>query len=344
MKPAVVLAILGMAASVCQTSITQGAVPDVQQPVKIFSFQKTDGVTKDRPPELQDPLVYGLSWRFRWATIEPQEDQFDWARIDRAVEMTEGAGKKVILRVVSGINTPEWVYRAGAEPFEFSNTDVAHPEVYKSRSIMPVPWDEVYLSKWERFIQAFGKRYNGHAALYSVEMAGGGHIGEMNLPKAHEKWRRIGYSDAKLIAAWKRIVEAYRKAFPDVPTNLDINEPLGRRSDVLEPVVSYVLERYPGKVYLQHNGLRADFPSDHRIRRILRDAAGKTTVGYQMLGGKGFVDAQAGDRMTAFRNAMEDHASYIEVYASDVRDPAQRKALEFVSGGRRRAGDDAMTR
>ena len=45
--------------------------------------------------------------------------------------------------------------------------------------------------------------------------------------------------------------------------------------------------------------------------------------------------------MAAFRNAIEDRASYIEVYASDVRDPAQRKALEFVSGGGAKPG---MTR
>ena len=31
--------------------------------------------------------------------------------------------------------------------------------------------------------------------------------------------------------------------------------------------------------------------------------------------------------MAAFRNALEDHADYVEVYASDVQDPDQRNAL-----------------
>jgi hypothetical protein len=33
----------------------------------------------------------------------------------------------------------------------------------------------------------------------------------------------------------------------------------------------------------------------------------------------------------AFRNALEDHVSYVEVYASDVRDPGQERALRLLS-------------
>ena len=35
--------------------------------------------------------------------------------------------------------------------------------------------------------------------------------------------------------------------------------------------------------------------------------------------------------MTAFRNALEDRVSYLEVYASDVRDPGQRGALQSLT-------------
>ncbi len=167
--------------------------------------------------------------------------------------------------------------------------------------------------------------------MYSIQMAGGGHIGEMNLPKAYQKWQRVGYTDEKLINAWKHIVDAYQKAFPDTPTNLDINEPLGKQSDVLRPIVTYVLTTYPRKVYLQHNGLKADLPRNLRVRQILREASNQTIVGYQMVGGKDWLAQQTGDRMAAFRNALEDQADYVEVYASDVQDPDQRNALEFLA-------------
>jgi hypothetical protein len=299
--------------------------------IKIFSLQRPDIEPRQDLPELNDPQVYGISWRFKWQTMEPREGQYNWQLTDKALEVSSKAGKQVMFRVTAGINTPEWVYQAGAKPFDFSNTDLAQSENFPGRLRMPLPWDEVYLAKWEAFIRAFGMRYHGNPHIYSVQMTGGGHIGEMNLPKAHNKWQQAGYSDDKLIAAWKRIIDAYQKAFPNTPTNLDINEPLGRGSHVLEPIVAYVLATYPHKVYLQNNALKADFGRDDRIRRILREASTKTVVGYQMIGGKGFLERQIGDRMTALRNALEDQASYVEVYASDVRDPGHSRALQLLA-------------
>src|SRR5437879_4806814 len=63
--------------------------------------------------QLRDPLVYGVSWKFRWSTLEPAEGQFDWSLVDQAVDVAARAGKKSILRVYSGLTTPDWVYEAG---------------------------------------------------------------------------------------------------------------------------------------------------------------------------------------------------------------------------------------
>jgi hypothetical protein len=316
---------------ICSSSL----LAESSRSVKIFALQPLD-ISPEAPTselsELRDPAVYGVSWRFRWKTIEPREGQYNWELMDKVLQATSTAGKKVMLRVTAGMFTPDWVYQAGAKPFDFSSTDLAHPENYRGTTKMPIPWDEVYLAKWEAFIHALGRRYNGDPQIYSVQMTGGGHIAEMNLPKAHAKWQQAGYSDGKLIATWKRIIDAYQKVFPNTPTNLDINEPLGRNhSNVLKPVVSYVLATYPQKVYLQQNGLKADLRNDDPIRQIIREASGKTIVGYQMVGGKGFLDQQTGDRLTAFRNAVDDRVSYLEVYASDVRDTDHRRALQFLA-------------
>ena len=298
--------------------------------VKFFSLQRPDSDAMQAPPELNDSFVYGLSWRFKWMTIEPQEGQYNWALLDKAIELSWKSGKQVMLRVTAGQNTPEWVYQAGARAFNFTGQDLVFPKNHPESLKMPIPWEDVYWTKWERFIQTFGARYDGNPSIYSIQMTGGGHIGEMNLPKAYEKWQQVGYTDDRLIMTWKRIINAYQKALPHTPTNLDINEPMPKQSDVLESVVSYVLTTYPGKVFIQQNGLRANFPRDSRIRTIIRQASSKTIVGYQMIGGKGFLEKQTGDRLTAFRNALEDGASYIEVYASDVRDHAHRSMLQSL--------------
>ena len=136
----------------------RGLADSLQPQAKIFSLQRPDKDPHQELPELDNPLVYGLSWRFRWRTIEPEAGHYNWTPIDQAVAVTGKAGKKTMLRVVAGINSPEWVLQAGAQVFDFSNTDLAHPKNYAANLRMPIPWDEVYLKSWEEFIRAFGKR------------------------------------------------------------------------------------------------------------------------------------------------------------------------------------------
>lgn len=311
------------------TSVYAGAI-------NIFSLHTWRGDSTGVVPEIQKDFVYGISWRFGWDQIEPYDGQYYWNIVDKAIAEAKKHNKKVMLRFIAGIHTPDWVYKDGTKKITFSPDDLRNSENWKNRPVMdmPLPWDPVFLTKWERFIKEAGKRYNKYPSVFSIQMAGGGWIGEMNLPKAYEKWKEAGYSDEKLINAWKRIIGTYRASLPDTPTNLDINEPLGvKRSNVLEPVIKYVLDKYPGKVYLQQNGLRADMPPNNRIRKILREASQKTTVGYQMMGGKNWLDEETGDRGRAFRNAIEDDASYIEVYADDVNDPKLEGLLKQLSAG-----------
>src|SRR6202035_1508462 len=118
----------------------------------------------------------------------------------------------------------------------------------------PIPWDPTYLAKWEQFIAAFGQRYNANPQIWSIQMAGAGFIGEMSLPQAYTTWAQVGYSDAKITAAWQSIITAFRQAFSGTPTNLDIDEPLSKgHSDALPGILSWVESTYPGKVYIQQN-------------------------------------------------------------------------------------------
>lgn len=292
--------------------------------------------------QLSDPLVYGISWKFRWATLEPAPGQFDWTLVDQSIAVAAQHGKKAVLRVYSGYTSPAWVYSTGgARPLTFLNTDLSNPQQYPAGALrMPLPWDPRYLAEWSKFVAAFGARYDGNSNVYLIEMAGGGFIGEMCLPHSTSSivsaWRASGYTDEADIGAWKTIIDAYRTAFPRTPTALDLCEPLGKgNSAAMVPVANYALERYPDEVYLQQNGLQAGYAVRiNDIRAVLRAAAGRTVIGYQMNGGEGgSLSAKTGDRMTAFRVAVEDGARYVEVYQNDLADPANAPALAYLASG-----------
>jgi len=200
---------------------------------------------------------------------------------------------------------------------------------------MPVPWSESYLQSWERFLGALGKEISGWQDVYCVHMTGGGFIDEMHLPKKQpatiQQWNAAGLSDEKLFAVWKRIIGAYDKSMPaNVGLTLALGIPFAQ-SRTPELVSRHALERYPGRVWFQQNGLKAERAAQARFPELLRAASAKTVVGYQMLGGGRFLDAQLGDRKRAFENALQDHVSYVEVYRADLLDPQWKGSLQQLA-------------
>ncbi|MBM4283657.1 MAG: hypothetical protein FJ128_00190 [Deltaproteobacteria bacterium] len=303
----------------------------------IFSLYGNSQVPAEAP-ELASPDVAGISVRLHWKVMEPRPGAYDWSLIDLALDLARRHRKKVMIRVTAGMYSPDWVYQRGAQMV--TPTAALREKVMRRRPALraqldqvkaPVPWDTVYLQHWLAFVRAMGARYQNHPLIYSVQMTGGGLTGEMVL-RPELEWHRYGYSDAGLIAAWKQIIDTYQQAFPRHPTNLDIMEPIRGISKVLDPVVAYCLERYPGKVYLQQNGLSAS-GLEPRLQNIIRRAAARTIVGYQMLGGRDWQDHKVGDRGRAFDIALADGVSYVEVYRSDLMDPTLRAAVHRLAVG-----------
>jgi Beta-galactosidase len=338
--------ILVIVLAACGTSETTASTTPspsrVATHTKVFAYvaatiQTSTAIQRDvKSIESVKSPVYGISWRFKWSVIEPADGQFSWGLIDQALAASRALGKKVLLRVIPGSYTPGWLI-AESQAISFPNSIFPNPVFYPPVVTMPVPWDPTYLAKWEEFVRAFGQRYDGNDVLFNVGTGGGGVIDEMYVPPAYTEWQAVGYSDSKLIGAWKSIIDAFQSAFPTTPTSLDIDEPLGvGHSHVLQPVVDYCLSSYPGRIYMQQNGLRANYgqgPATQEYEQILDRAAHLTQIGLQMFGGRGPADAKTGDRLTAFQVALRLHVDYIEVYLTDLVDPTLSQAVAVLTSG-----------
>jgi hypothetical protein len=299
----------------------------------VFSLRAAGDELND-VSELESPFVTGLSARFKWQDIEPEPGQYNWRPLERAHEISTAKNKMLIIRVTAGMHSPNWIYRLGVPQIDFEADDASWMES-GAKGRMPVPWNEVYLEMWEKFLEELGKKVQDWPNIFCVEMTGGGLIGEMQLPGKSEttiaQWKEAEISDEKVVSMWKRIITSYNKAMPQgVGVVLDLGMPFPK-SEAPATLVEWAMQEFPARVWFQQNGLKEQYPADSVWSRMIRQASSITTVGYQMLGGGKFLDQQTGDRKKAFLRAIEDHCSYVEVYRADLLDPKWREEIEFLA-------------
>ena len=286
--------------------------------------------------ELDQPYVAGLSVRFGWNDVEKSPGRYDWSLLEKAHLIAARKNKLLIIRVIAGSASPGWLYAQGVPTVTFQGSETNWMPA-GATATMPVPWNEGYLQAWEKFLGAFGREITGWQNVYCVQMTGGGFIDEMHLPKKSpetiRQWNDAEIGDEKISAMWKRIIQAYNRSMPEkIGLVLDLGIPFAR-SESPTLIYQFALETYPGRVWFQQNGLKAERALNAKFPAMIRAASGKTTVGYQMLGSANFLDAQTGDRRAAFANAINDHSSYVEVYKADLVDPRLRSDVMFLAGG-----------
>ena len=144
-------------------------------------YYGTDKYTKD---------YIGLGYtRWAWSVLEPKEGQFNWKELDEFILRFKKLGKKTafgVMNVSTGLGqyvTPKWVFDAGAQPLAVP--DDSSPT---GRQIIPKTWDDaVFLRKMNAFVQALGRRYDGHPDIAFLDIRsygnwGEGHIGMLQAP------------------------------------------------------------------------------------------------------------------------------------------------------------------
>lgn len=132
-----------------------------------IEYQDFDGNTSNENYP-QTTIAY---FRIDWAFVEPEQEQYNWPLIDKALKTAAERGQTLMVRVVpyegGKKDVPAW-YRAmvGKEKNELSKKWRIDPE------------DPRYIYYFGRMIKALGQRYDGHPDLESVDVSIVGLFGE----------------------------------------------------------------------------------------------------------------------------------------------------------------------
>jgi len=177
-------------------------------------------------------------FRFYWRFFEPEDGQYQFEMLDKALETANIRGQTLMIRMAPhgtepNTDTPEWYRKLSGDP------DRGERDYFR-------PTSPVFFDRFTRAIQAIGDRYDKDPRLDSVDMAVYGQWGEGagNLELPYE--RRL------------ELVDAYTNAFRETPLMGLINapdliqyanqtRPVGYRADCLGDLSTWhhMVDYYP---------------------------------------------------------------------------------------------------
>jgi hypothetical protein len=267
--------------------------------------------------KLTSPKLTGIVIRQRWSAAEPTANTYDWKFIDGQAARAKKLGKKYILAIYTGDNDPAWL----------------NVPLYLGA---PYPWDAMMLAEHGKMIEQLGKRYAKDPDLVGVEIGGPTRApsGSLEMHLATGLTFQKGYSETKMIAAWKQCIDQYASAFPDCALISDGGvAPGGGRATITQAVFDYLFAKYRDRANFSHCALKASMP-ENALHHVLVVNMGKHggRIGFEMVGPSvggtngenGVVRRFGGDFGQALQLAERAHAKWLKIYQGDERNLPQK--------------------
>lgn len=321
------------------SAVWADANPSVAQPAAIVSSRAREPhgiyavIAVDEhgpldPAELNEvvsnqAITGGLDIRIAWKTVEPAKDKYDFSQLDRYFAAAEANHKSVILGIMPGFWTPDWLMNelASCDPYLKPGANLPAPHAvprcgkatfYYSESTLtgnmplPLPWNADYNSRWHKLLGEVAKRYGAREALVSVVVAGPTAASpETLLPPQLARWTRLleifyprdpSYhkSNKAIIEAWKDAIDSHAKVFQGVTMVIALGDGLLKFTptssmDAVNAITSYFIGHDLGTnaKALEDDGLRVCHAKRAPIL-IVKQRAADTSHSPRVLGGLEF--------------------------------------------------------
>ncbi len=283
------------------------------------------------------PVIDIGYFRDDWAKLEPKRRDYQFAKyFDPIFDLwVKKWGKRVAFRFMSSSThsqqkyvTPQWVFEAGVP-------SVVHQGIYVPNQLDPVFWDDKYLQFQEEFIVALGKYLDGREGLEFVDIGGIGDWGEMHLLRwKQEEIERSGYTPTKYVAAYRRLIDAYARAFPKTRVFLNIGD--------WPEINDYAALR---GLHFRQDGLSPSGPSSDVGKRFFQPYSRRGVItNYELFGGYDEMVQRGWGLRETFDKGLEDSISYLHINLGDyttlqrlpeearnaVRDASRRLGFRFA--------------
>lgn len=277
-------------------------------------------------------------FRDDWSQLEPAaagDYKFD-AYFKPIFELwVKQRGKRVAFRFMSEnmhsrqkYVTPKWVFDSGVP-------SVTHKGIYVPEQIDPVFWDDRYLAIQEKFIADLGRYLDGKPGLEFIDIGSIGEWGEMHLARwTSEQLAQTGYTRAKYIGAYRRLIDAFARAFPHTRVFLNVGD--------YDTINDYAAIHH---INFRQDGLNPAGPSANVGKRFYLPYSRRGVIcNYELYGGYSEMKQKGWGVQATFDKGLEDPISYLHVnlmgwhellkppaeVKTAVEDAARRIGFRFV--------------
>lgn len=280
------------------------------------------------------PLINIGYFRDDWAVLEPDAegkyrfDEYFGPIFDLWVKRWH---KRVAFRFMSEnmhsrrkYVTPKWVFDSGVP-------SVTLKGLYVPEQIDPVFWDEKYLAIQERFIADLGRYLDGRPGLEFIDIGSIGEWGEMHLARwTPELLQRTGFTETRYIAAYRRIIDAFARAFPHTRVFLNVGS--------YEAINDYAALR---GLHFRQDGLTPSGPSADVGKRFYVPYSRRGVIcNYELFSGYEEMKHKGWGVKETFAKGLEDPISYLHVNLMSYREllTAPAEVKDAVMDAARRVG------
>ena len=220
--------------------------------------------------------------------------------------------------------TPQWVFDAGVPSEKFKG-------VYVKKQIDPVFWDDKYLKIQEQTIADLGKYLDGRPGLEFIDIGSIGEWGEMHLMRwTPQQLADSGYTPEKYIEAYRRIIDAFARAFPHTHVFLNVGD--------WATINDYAAIH---GINFRQDGLTPSGPSADVGNRFYREYARRGILcNYELYGGYDEMKQKGWGIAATFNKGLEDPISYfhMNLFGFDRMLTATQEVRTAVLDAARRVG------
>ncbi len=188
-----------LAVALCLSSAwaDEATVVMTPQPIPDVLINPGKGWVAYGMPSGQTPRVLALAAagydRFEWAQLNPAEDVYDWAPIDRTIAAWKALGKPFGFGVMAlsshtrapgGYAAPKWVFNDGAGAkgwLVHLDTQPMATAGTPGDKWVPDFADPIYQAKTAKFVRALADRYDGNPDISYIDVRDYGNWGEGHL-------------------------------------------------------------------------------------------------------------------------------------------------------------------